>query len=535
MTGIDDSLKTIGQVSSNIGVWSLLRMAADNATSILLPIIVAIAALLVLDLADKKINRKAFRAAAVISALALAGAVVRIPFLPGSIAISYLTLALVMTAVVFILGFVKLTALDYGVMFACFTCVNRFVGLNTWLFGSALPVFCVFFVVFAIYRIRLGRLGGQLFHAWFASILTVMEAYIYNTAFNKYIIRIGQVLDSNIKKVFVWGVAALAIIAINIAFIYAVKRLFGKRFAEINDMGGAYPRVERYFIYNSAAILLLAMLLNFAYGLANRFVNMPTLLFNLFLIFAQVIQFSFLILVFRITRLKDHLQSKTMENESLATYSSSLEKNMDDIRGIKHDIKNIFITMGDFVERSGDREMRDYFKEKISPFADDELAKSDMFGKLAAIDNEYLKAVFRYKIVQAMERGIAVGLDIQLGRSLAEVSVGLTDLVRILGILLDNAIEESMTLAQGALDIRLAGNDEMLSFVIMNTVSRERKETGVRAGVSSKDESRGHGLMIARGLLERYDHAVLNSYFKEDYFVQNLVIYQASVILPHER
>ena len=528
-------MKIIGQLSSKTGVWPLFHMVMNNIASFFLPAVVLIAVLLAMDFADKKTDRKGFRAVAALFALASVAGIVTIRFIPGSIAISYLTLAFVMTAVVFILKFVRLTGLDYVVMFACFTCINRFVGLDAWLFGSALSVSCIFFVIFAIYRIRIGRLDGQLFHAWFASVLTVSEAYLFNALFNKYILLIGQTLDSNIKKIFVWGVAALAVIAVNIAFIYAVKRFFGKRFADINDMGRAYPRIERYFIYNSAAILLLAMLLNFAYGLANGLVNMPTSLFNLFLLFAQGIQFSFLVLIFRITRLKDNLQSKTIENESLATYSSSLEKNMDDIRGIKHDIKNIFITMGDYIERSGDMEMRDYFREKISPFVDDEIAKSDMFGRLASIDNEHLKAIFRYKIVQAMERGIAVDLEITDGRPTPDMPVELTDLVRILGILLDNAIEECMTLSQGTITIRLTGNDEMISFMIRNTVSPERKETGVRAGVSTKDENRGKGLAIVRGLLDKYDCAVLNSYFIDDCFAQNLVIYQPSAMLPQER
>ena len=526
MTFIDDSTKILEAISSRTGTYSLFPMIMENIRKTFLPPLAVIVALLAMDFACKKVDRKAFRVIATAAALSVAGGVMLIRLLPGSIAISYLTLAFVMTAVVFILGFVALTALDYAVMFACFTCINRFVGLNSWLFGSALPVSCIFFVIFAIYRIRLGRLDGQLFHAWFASLLAVLEAYLCDALFNKYVIRIGQSLSSPVEKLLVWGIAAIVIIVLNIAFIYAIKRLFGKRFNDINEMGAAYPKIERYFINNTAAILFLAMLLNFAYGLANGFINMPKILFSLFLAFAQAIQFSYLLLIFRITRLKDNLQSKTLESESLATYSSSLEKNMDDIRGIKHDIKNIFITMGSFVERSGDEEMQDFFREKISPFVHDEIAKSDLFGKLSSMGNEHLKAFFRYKIVQAMERGIAVDLETPAGWALADIPVGLTDLMRILGILLDNAIEECLALPQGTITIRLTQNDEMVSFVIKNTVSLGKKETGIRAGVSSKDENRGKGLLIVRGLLEKYDCATLNSYFKEDNFIQNLVVYR---------
>ena len=525
MTGIDEAIKISGDVLSKGGAYTIYLVLADNLPAMLILPIVVIAVLLAVIYADKKAGNKAFRVISLFAALSAAGGVMLIRYLPGSIAISYLALSFVMTAVVFILGFVKLTALDYGVMFACFTCVNRVVGLNTLFFGSALPVFFIFVVVFAVYGISAGRLNGQLFHAWFASMLTVLEAYFFNAVFNHYILPIGYVFNSDIKKLFVWALTSLAIVIVNIALIYVIKRLLGKYFDEVNDMGKSYPKIERFFIYNSAAILLLAMLFYFIYGLANWFFNMPNMAFNLFLAFAQAIQVSFLILIFRITRLKDNLQSKTLESESLASYSSSLEKNMDDIRGIKHDIKNIFITMGGFVERSGDEEMRDFFRESISPFVDGEIAKSDLFGKLASMDSEQLRAFFRYKISQATERGIAVDLDVSAVFPAPDTRVGLTDLVRILGILLDNAIEECMTLTQGMIAIRLTSSDEMDVFMIKNTVSLVRKETGVRAGISSKGDDRGKGLMIARSLLGKYDCATLNSYFKDDCFIQSLTLY----------
>ncbi|MDR1538576.1 MAG: GHKL domain-containing protein [Clostridiales bacterium] len=116
--------------------------------------------------------------------------------------------------------------------------------------------------------------------------------------------------------------------------------------------------------------------------------------------------------------------------------------------------------------------------------------------------------------------------------------MGLADLVRILGILMDNAIEECMTLTLSGwslaslaaspnvpvITVKLTRNDEMVSCTVRNAVSPERKEKGVKAGVSSKGVGRGKGLMIVRGILEKYDCVTLNSYFQEDCFVQNLVI-----------
>jgi hypothetical protein len=250
--------------------------------------------------------------------------------------------------------------------------------------------------------------------------------------FSRYVLPLGQLLDSNIEKILVWGIAALVTTIINLAVIYAIKRLFHKHFDEISRMGQAYPKIERFFIYNSISILLVISALHGGYSF---FIGDNRTLFNafsLFSLFALIIQFSFLILIFRITWLKDTLRSATAESQSLAVYSSSLEKNMDDIKNIKHDIKNIFLTMGSFVERSDDLEMQSFYREKLSPFASEEIAKSDLHGKLSVIDNEQLKAFLFYKISQAIERGIMLDLEVSAQYSFSKSKIEFTDLIRVL-------------------------------------------------------------------------------------------------------
>jgi hypothetical protein len=80
-------------------------------------------------------------------------------------------------------------------------------------------------------------------------------------------------------------------------------------------MGRTYPKIERFFIYNSIVILLLTVTLQCFYWLANSFANAYAGVFAMFATFA-------------------------LESQSLAAYSSSLEKNLEDIMGIKHDVKN---------------------------------------------------------------------------------------------------------------------------------------------------------------------------------------------------
>ena len=227
----------------------------------------------------------------------------------------------------------------------------------------------------------------------------------------------------------------------------------------------------------------------------------------------------------RVSYLKDNLQDKLSENQNLILYSSNLEKNLGDIRGIKHDIKNIFFTMGTYVEQSENEDMKAFYQSEISPFANEEITKNDLYGKLMTVKNEQLKAFLYYKISQAVERNITVLVDISADSSSSDTAMDFIDLIRIVGILMDNAIEECFSLANGIITIKISQNNELISYKISNTTDPQKKETGIKAGVSSKGDNRGNGLIIVQNIIKKYGHIALNSYFQEDSFVQSLNVY----------
>jgi len=508
--------------------------------------LVVLSFLFVLGVIAKKWPHTIVKTAATILALG----VIVVPsvywFTSGSAAILSFAVAFVMVATVFILNFVKLSVLDYAIMFSCFAYLHRFIGIArsvSWLFsrfGLSLSALIVMVTILITYKTRLGQLKGNLFYCWFTCVLVFIKGFIASFLFISFVIDIGWAQDTRVEALAVWSAAVLVICGISALLIYVVKRLLNKFFDNINKMGKAYPLIERFIILNSIGIFMIMGLIHYFFG--TMFVTNdpiygfivtrqnPIMAFtHWILLFALIFQLSFVIIIFRMTWLKDSLKITAMENQNLAAYSSSLEKSIDDIKNIKHDVKNIFLTMGNFVERSDDKEMQEFYNKKINPFAIDEIAKNDLLSKLAGLDNEQLKAFMFYKISQAVERGVSVSLDITAqalsleygGRFLIEH----IDLVRILGILLDNAIEECVKIPDGIIIIKISGNDEVFSYMIKNTVRQKTKENGIRPGISTKGKDRGKGLIGIRSILDKYDSVLLNSYFLDDCFAQNLVVY----------
>lgn len=233
-----------------------------------------------------------------------------------------------------------------------------------------------------------------------------------------------------------------------------------------------------------------------------------------------IIQFVYIRVLIRSIFLKEEMRLQETDRETLIRYNHDLETNMESLRHVRHDIKNLFLTMGGFVEKSGDSQMRSFYQEHIVPFANQELEKCDLQAKLSQIQDESLKSFLYYKMMQGIEQGISIDLEIQLQGD-CNFGIAQIDLIRILGILIDNAIEEAVG-CKGAVAIQIKESPNEFTFSVRNATRPQTRERGVIAGTSDKGFGRGNGLLIVRKIIAKYKNVLLNSYFKEEDFVQLL-------------
>lgn len=236
-----------------------------------------------------------------------------------------------------------------------------------------------------------------------------------------------------------------------------------------------------------------------------------------------MIQFIYIRLLVKSISVKEEMRLQENDLQQLAQYNHELENNMENIRNIKHDIKNLFLTMGGFVDKSGDEEMKTFYAENIIPFAKQEVQKNDLYMKLANIHDESMKSFLYFKIMQGIDQDVDMDLQVMLDNTDNSFCMGQIDLIRILGILLDNAIEESK-ICNGTVVISIKEDEREYVFSVSNTVRRQTREKGVVAGTTDKGLGRGNGLLIVNKLICKYKNVILNSFFKDDRFAQCLRI-----------
>jgi two-component system sensor histidine kinase AgrC len=98
------------------------------------------------------------------------------------------------------------------------------------------------------------------------------------------------------------------------------------------------------------------------------------------------------------------------------------------------------------------------------------------------------------------------------------------DLCKVVGILIDNAIEASFESDMKELHVGIETSDGSTSIIIANTYLNEPNMSQLfKRGVSSKGKNRGLGLCNVKNILAQYPSVFLKTTVDQNLFFQELV------------
>ncbi|MDY3028597.1 MAG: GHKL domain-containing protein [Enterococcus hirae] len=141
-------------------------------------------------------------------------------------------------------------------------------------------------------------------------------------------------------------------------------------------------------------------------------------------------------------------QQKEMRH--LIEYSEQIENNYLALRKFKHDYKNILFSIEDYIQTKDIEGLQKYFYQSIK-------ATETIFEEnnlpIASISNlkiREIKSIILSKLYVASQKGVEV--NVMIPTPITDIAISTVTLVRMLGIILDNAIEESAFLEKGKLN-----------------------------------------------------------------------------------
>lgn len=432
-----------------------------------------------------------------------------------------LSLALLVTMQVWLLQLFSLHALDYAFMFCVMLFPTRLFNSTSSLIGTLWLFGLIYLILYTTTKLGIQKLKGNYFSCYFLFVWLSLSAYILHLVCIFIPESLQHLLGSySVSFSFILCITMITLIAIT----FFIKHKFYKQLLRLNQLGKKYASIELYFPCISMLILLVCISIFIPFTIMQLHNILIILLISCLCLVLLWMQLPFIFLLLQSSFYKDIATFKQLENEELSHYYKELSSSLNSMQEMRHDIKNIFFTMGNFVDQSPNQEMKDFFWQKIYPYSLKTIYQSELLSKLYQIPVESLRAFFNLKISQALNHKIKVQLDIYMIPETFQLGMDIIDLTRILGILFDNAIEETLKISEGTIYLKISNADTHCSYTIKNPITKQTQQTGIHMGQSSKGTGRGKGLKIVHQLLKQYPTSTLNTSIYQQTCIQCLTI-----------
>ena len=225
-------------------------------------------------------------------------------------------------------------------------------------------------------------------------------------------------------------------------------------------------------------------------------------------------------------KLETNNKIESAKLEQQKKYILALEKNNNEIRKFKHDFNNIILGLDGYINNDDfDKEkLKKYFNSTIMNFNNNIELNDIVIAKLNSIKVSSLKSLITNKVLMAQNNNIDADINIE-----GEITDFYTDeiqLSRILGVLLDNAIEASLELTDDKIiEMNIIQIDKTTDIQISNTFNNTGTplEDFNKEGFSTKGTNRGLGLSSAHEIANKLN-MLLNTEIDGNTFIQILTI-----------
>ena len=241
-----------------------------------------------------------------------------------------------------------------------------------------------------------------------------------------------------------------------------------------------------------------------------------------FLSFLSLLAY-FSISIYSLTRVMK-LASTTQKLQNAEEYNKTLSILHDNVRGFKHDFDNIVTTIGGYVKTNDMEGLKKYYVQ-----LEDDCQKVNNLYVLnpKLINNPGVYSLLTTKYNEAEQKGIKVNMSLLL--DLSKLNMKIYEFTRILGILLDNAIDASSECEEKIINIIFrddAKNHRQL-IIVENTYKDKNVDTEkiFNKGFTGKENHTGLGLWEVRKILNKSKNLDLYTTKNEKYFSQQIEIY----------
>lgn len=214
----------------------------------------------------------------------------------------------------------------------------------------------------------------------------------------------------------------------------------------------------------------------------------------------------------------------TNKYDKLLEFIKKYENEIDLQRTLRHETKNqLLIIKSKLVDKDNENSVIEYIDEILDD--NNKEIKHSEYAKLRFLPSNGIKGLFYFKVSEAIDKKIKVDINVSKAIEKSFIcnlnSIMFNQLGKILGIFLDNAIEGSEISDKKEIGIEVYSENENVIFIISNTYIGNLSS---KNGKSTKGPNRGHGLLLARSLINSNNRFINETSITDKLYIQKLIV-----------
>ena len=306
---------------------------------------------------------------------------------------------------------------------------------------------------------------------------------------------------------------------INLVSYFIIEKIITYFRLELNyfDRDYMYPFLKKVLL-----IFILLYILSFISDIVSTIAHL-----NSFgSILSSIVFICLLLTFFAMNSHKDKIEKeialnqKKFEQRHLQNYTDEIVGLYNEIRGFRHDYAGMLVCMQMAID-SGDLQEIDRVYNEVLVKANLKL-RSDKYTyfDLNNIEDSALRSLIAQAIVYAGNNGVEFSLEVK--DTITNLQIELLDLVRIMSVLLNNAVEGSAESYKKKIEVAVIKMDYETVIVIQNSckVTSTHPEDLFALGFSTKGANRGIGLNNVKEILDKYKNIILETVMEDSTFRQ---------------
>ena len=396
-----------------------------------------------------------------------------------------------------------------------FVIINSILSnIVAFLLPSSVFINIILLPVFTFFILKAGILKSICAAA--ITFLTTSVLEFICTSFMKFVFSINYDLFVSIP---LYRIVLVCIIYLIIYLLYRLVKYFKVNIDVFDNM----TIKNKIMIIFSIVLCLVIIASQFYLGLYYN-ETMPFII--TFIAIFGLVSYSVVSIYNLINLSKLELTKRELENANLTIHSLTILH--DTVRSFKHDFDNIVNGIGGYIVTNDMEGLKKYYNQLL-----EDCQKTNNLYALSpnVINQPAIYHMLATKYYDADQKNVNISLNVFLDLNEIEKRMKIYDFTRILGILLDNAIDAATECDKKQINVTFRkeiNKNDLILVIIQNTYKDKDVNTEeiYQKGVTSKENHSGLGLWKIRQILMRNNNLNLFTTKNNEFFTQQFEIYK---------